>query len=90
LKFGKDFLPPTLRARAVDKEVAAVPPSKAIDRFVSRFGRNPLSPKAKEGLIVAVSRITLEASKTKAESDRCRAALTRARSAVSRAFVRTL
>jgi hypothetical protein len=52
-----------LRTRAVDKEVAAVPPSKAIDHFASRFGRNLSSPKAKEGLIVAVARqgITLKA-----------------------------
>ena len=57
------FLPPTSRARAVDRRVAAVVETKASERSVSRFGRNLSSPKAKEGLIVAVTRqgITLKA-----------------------------
>jgi hypothetical protein len=45
---------PTLRARAVDQVVAAVPAIEAIERSVSRFGLNPSSPKAKEELIFAV------------------------------------
>ncbi len=85
------------RARAVDKEVAAVPPIETIKRSARRFGRNPLSPKAKEELIVAVAckesirtqGDTLKANKTEAESARCRAVLVQVRSSVSRAFVRT-
>ncbi len=64
---------------------------------MSRFGPNPLSPKAKEELIVVVASqestqtqgFTLKAKKTEAESARCRAVLNQARSSVSCAFVRT-
>ncbi len=88
-----EVLLPTSLARAGDVNRRAVavliPPSKAIDGSTRRFGQRPSSPKAKEGLIVAVTRITLEPSKTKAVSARRRAALIRARSTVSRAFVRT-
>jgi len=91
------FLLPTLRARAVDHEVAAVPKTNAVERFASRFGLNPSSPKAKEELIVTVAcqestrtqGITLKAEKTEAKSARCRGALHQARSSVSRAFIRT-
>jgi hypothetical protein len=92
------FLPPTWQARAVDQVVAAVPKVEAVEHSASRFGTNPLSPKAKEELIVAVAcqestrtqGVTLKAKKTKAEPARCLAVLDQgARSSVSHAFVRT-
>ena len=91
------FLLPTSRARAVDHEVAAVPKTKVVEHFASRFGPNPSSPKVKEELIVVVAcqkstrtqGVTLKAEKTEAKSARCRGALHQARSSVSRAFVRT-
>jgi hypothetical protein len=90
------FLPPTLRARAVNQEVvAAVPNIKAVERSASRFGPKPLLPKAEEELIVAVAcqestrtqGVTLKANETETKSDRCRAVLIRAQSSVSCAFV---
>ena len=91
------FLLPTSRARAVDHEVAAVPKTKAVERFASRFGPNPSLPKAKEESIVAVAcqestrtqGVTLKAKKTEAKSARCCSALHQAWSSVSRAFIRT-
>jgi hypothetical protein len=49
------FLLPTSRARAVDHKVTAVPKTKAVERFASRFGPNLLLLKAKEELIVTVA-----------------------------------
>ncbi len=97
LTFGKVFLPPTVRARAIDQEVAAVPTIEAIERSASRYGPNSSSPKAKEELIIVVACkesirtqvVTLKANKTEAESAHCRAVLVQARSSVSHAFVRT-
>jgi hypothetical protein len=89
-------LPPLQASRAVDRRVAAVPKFEAVERSASRFGPNPLSPKAPEELIVAVAcpestrraqGVTLEAERTKAKSARCRGAPHRARFSVSRAFV---
>jgi len=90
------FLLPTLRARAVDHEVTAIPKPKAVERFASRFGPNPSLPKAKEELIIAVAcqestrtqGVTLKAKKTEAKSARCCGALHQARSSISRAFIR--
>jgi hypothetical protein len=89
------ILPPTLRARAVDQVVAAVPEIEAVERSASRFSPKQLSPKAEEELIVAVAcqestrtqGITLKANETKTMSARCHAVLICARSSVSRAFV---
>jgi hypothetical protein len=89
-------LPPS-RARAVDRIVAAIPKVEAIEGGASRFGPNPLLPKAPEELIVAVAclestrraqGVTLEAERTEAKSARCRSAPHHARFSVSRAFVR--
>jgi hypothetical protein len=75
-----------LRARAVDRRVAAVPKVKAIEGSTSRVGPNPSLPEAPEELIVAVAcpestrraqGVTLEAERTKAKS----------RFSISRAFV---
>jgi hypothetical protein len=74
------LLLPTSRARAVDQTVAAVPKLEAVKCSASRFGPNPLSPKAEEELIVAVAcqegtrtqeeGVTLKAEKTEAKSAR--------------------
>ena len=84
------------QARAVDHKVAAVPKTKAVEHFASRFGPNASLPKAKEELIDAVlcqestqtQGVTVKAEKTEAKSARCRGALHQGRSSVSRAFVR--
>ena len=91
------FQLPPLRARAVDRRVAAIPKVEAIEGSASRFGPNPLSPKAKEELIVAVAcqestraqGVNLKAEKTEAKSARCCGAPHHARSSVSLAFVRS-
>jgi hypothetical protein len=54
-RLARIILPPTLRARAVEQRVAAVPKVEAVKRSASRFGPNSSSPKAKEELIVAVA-----------------------------------
>jgi len=92
------FQLPTSRARAADQIVTAVPRIEAIEGFVSLFGPNLSSPKAKEELIVAVAcqestrtqGVTLKAKRDLIEtkSARCSGALCHARSFVSRAFVR--
>jgi hypothetical protein len=91
------FQLPSLRARAVDLRVAAVPKVEAIDGSASRIGPNPSLSEAPEELIVAVAcqstrralGVTLEAERTKAKSARCREAPYRARFSVSRAFVQS-
>jgi hypothetical protein len=77
LTFGKVFfLPPTLGARAINQVVAAIPKIEAVKCSASRFSPKPSSPKAKEGLIVAVAYqestrtqgVTLNANETKTKS----------------------
>ena len=92
------FQLPTSRARAVNQIVTAVPRIEAIEDSVSLFGPNPLSPKAKEELIVAAAcqestrtqGVTLKAKRdlTETKSARCHSALCHTRSSIFRAFVR--
>jgi hypothetical protein len=69
-----------LQASVINQRVAAVVPEiLVIGHLASRFGPNPLSPKAKEQLIAAVvcqectqtQGFALKAKKTEAKSARC-------------------
>ena len=97
LTFGKLFPAAAAASKSRRPKVAAIPRIEAIEEVASCFGPNPLSPKAKEELIVAVAcqestraqGVTLEAERTKAKSAPCRGAPHHAWFSVSRAFVRS-